>query len=288
MGYPTAALGAPTTAGQLQMGILEAHLKHIISEQGQMTHEKISTTLSTTQLQAYITLNIDGKSLSLLELLDKGLLDSYSANEKIFLVGRVFFSLSGMFFHIRFSISLTWWFEKNIRDLVNFCATKLNIKTLLPLVHDKILAFCTLVIPPTSPGVDENIYMIDAYKNHLRFDIHDIRIQFILQNEPSPAAEISTVTEGGGDTLLTVNESADGDAPTKRMRRSNTRNQSFTSWRRENPLPDDDVCWSWASQQGPCKNGTPGDCPSGHIHEIPDDCSASDWDSFLTWIDNKP
>ena len=66
--------------------------------------------------------------------------------------------------------------------------------------------------------------------------------------------------------------------PTKRTR-SKGRSASFASWKNGNPLPTNDVYWSWSSQEGPCQHSTV--WPSGRSHEIPDDCSARDWDSFL-------
>ena len=290
-GYPSATPGARTTAGQLQMGILEANLRHLIAEQGQMTHEKIVTTLSTAQLDAFITLNFNGTTIKLLDLIPKGLLEKYSVHEQIFLIGRMFTSVARLLFHIRFSIVLVWLFEENIRDLINFCATKLNRRSLLPLIEDKILNLRTLVIPPTPAGMDIDIHVINVYKTHLRFNRQDDRIQYILQNDPS--SDVDVPTAGGGGATVSDGGTAVGDRR-KRVSFDNgkakkePRLTAFSDWLDNSPLPDCRACWDWASNKAPCNGKAFCANKIKRDHHFPPGTRKPKQDEYKAWALARP
>jgi len=125
------------------------------------------------------------------------------------------------------------------------------------------------------------LHQIAVYCNFI--DSTDI-ITFMVQRQHQPSGP-----------------SSDLSAPSKKQIRFGDRKGSFAAWRNGNPLPDEDVCWSWASQKAPCHHLTT--CPTGRIvcgwrslewnntgcqHDIPDECSSDDWDSFLKWLEAKP
>ena len=285
IGYPTAIPGEAVTADKLQMPMLEAHLRHLISESGQMTNEKILTTLSSTQLRAILTLDFNGTSLSLTDLISSELLNSFSTLERIFLIGRVITKIYGQIFSMRFSISLSWWFEQNIRDVCTFNTEKLNSTSLLPLIEMKLFTLRSLVPPPTPLGVDENTHMINVYKDHLRFTLEDRHIQFLLH---SSAPIVSSA--GGGYASTTASVSTVGSrrkgtpGPAPPPKRQSSR---YDDWMHNSPLPNARVCWDWVLKKAPCSNAF---CKNTRKrdHHYPQGTKKSEQDAFVAWLGKKP
>ena len=276
-GYPQAALGARTTADQLQMDVYRSQLKRIISEAGQMTNEIIAT-LSPAQLDAFILFNIGGSTFNLSHLFSKQLLESFTPSERIFLIGRGYCKLCELFFSIRFSTSISWWFEKNIRDLIAVCSAKLNLKTMVPMIEDKLYDFRTLVIPPTPPATDDDTHHIQCYKNHLQFNIDDPKIRYILLNEPS--TEVSSA--GGGAVVGDRRKRDSASAP--QLKRPSTK---YDDWIRSSPLPNARICWTWIEKKAPCTGAF---CKSTlkRDHHFPPGVKKADKEEFIAWVAKRP